>query len=984
MGGSDMAALLMADSDSDGSDTEELKNVPASTSAVAAAIQPTASPTPPQQQPKQQQPAAPAPAPSQPPPQNQPPPANKSELSQRLKSLYSPANHASKKAAPAPAPPPSQPPQQAAPSQSAPPPARPPTHATSTSGRPPHHSHHPGAPPPTQPSQASQSSHHMTSQTQMQRQSSQSNRGPPPGSSRSSHPQSQQPGYSSSSSQQAPHYSSHHPSSQSSSQQQPPYSQPPSSYGRTSSSQHRPSSSSGRPPSSSQQPSSSSHRSSSGGGVPNPVPHGSVPAPGQRRGGVTHDPFEPTPLSKIRDREQAAMAAVAARGSSSGSGYPGGSGSASGHPGSSRSGVAASGSSSEREKEMRRQKERFLMFTRVLMKYLETKDPSLHSKVKLIIKECAERNKRNEPGYESVTASMRERLKQVVGDAYWKRAESYLAHFLAQKQKQQGTSSSSSSSARPGSSSSARPGSSVDAQRNAEMKRREEMEKRQRLQQKQQHERRMHEQQQQKQQLGPPTTSQPPSTQQQPPSAPQPTQQPPPQQQEAQQSAPPTAKSSRPSSQGTGGKGGKKTSTGGKQAGGKTGKKARAKPQTSAAAGPGRGSKSGSTMAQSPLAGQQSPSGQSTQGMMTPNPIVGVMDSSTRPPSPPPVREYSQLMEQVEHSVDFDWTAAGLIMGSNLQKLQLQEEQKNLLYGSTATYNSASAKQQQTPTSSNAARGGEEGKIPFALRGWGKRNVVSPRVAWCRARRREQPSEQNKARFKELYPDARMAVPASAWVNEDKAEEDAALCLLSEATQIYITQVLQKALVCARQRQNLDGIRLWHQQCTAAMEHAKGKKDGENGGGDDKKFEPPPLSIKLGCDVSRQAARTAGNAALTSKRMEEALGRAKTQELTRVIPSKEGFQMDEATLMSASSMGELSLLAPLGNAVDKADYEAKRQFEVYGGKHAIEPPFGRVPKRAKLEASDFQRGLELNHFLGGRQSRRHRANPAAFSWNVQG
>ena len=65
-------------------------------------------------------------------------------------------------------------------------------------------------------------------------------------------------------------------------------------------------------------------------------------------------------------------------------------------------------------KEMRRQKERFLMFTRVLMKYLETKDPALNQKVKSIIRDCAERNKRGEPGYESVTACMRERLKQVV------------------------------------------------------------------------------------------------------------------------------------------------------------------------------------------------------------------------------------------------------------------------------------------------------------------------------------------------------------------------------------------------------------------------------------------------------------------------------------------------------------------------------------------------------------------------------------------
>ncbi|CAB9508249.1 expressed unknown protein [Seminavis robusta] len=105
----------------------------------------------------------------------------------------------------------------------------------------------------------------------------------------------------------------------------------------------------------------------------------------------------------------------------------------------------------EREKEMRRQKERFLMFTRVLMKYLETKDRTLHGKVKKVIKECAERNKRQEPGYESVTASMRERFKEIVPDDYWKRAESYLDHFLAQKQKRdnQTGGSSSSPSARP-------------------------------------------------------------------------------------------------------------------------------------------------------------------------------------------------------------------------------------------------------------------------------------------------------------------------------------------------------------------------------------------------------------------------------------------------------------------------------------------------------------------------------------------------------
>jgi len=88
-----------------------------------------------------------------------------------------------------------------------------------------------------------------------------------------------------------------------------------------------------------------------------------------------------------------------------------------------------------RVREMKKQKERFLIFTHVLLKYLETKNPPLHAEVKNIIKDCAERNKRQERGYESVTRSMRTRLKEVVDEKYWKRAEQYLEHFLKQKGK---------------------------------------------------------------------------------------------------------------------------------------------------------------------------------------------------------------------------------------------------------------------------------------------------------------------------------------------------------------------------------------------------------------------------------------------------------------------------------------------------------------------------------------------------------------------
>ena len=76
------------------------------------------------------------------------------------------------------------------------------------------------------------------------------------------------------------------------------------------------------------------------------------------------------------------------------------------------------------------------MFTRVLMKYLEQKDPSMHSRAKVVIKECAERNKNGDPQYASLTTSMQTRLRNEVGEVYWKKAEDYLNHFLKQKLRQ--------------------------------------------------------------------------------------------------------------------------------------------------------------------------------------------------------------------------------------------------------------------------------------------------------------------------------------------------------------------------------------------------------------------------------------------------------------------------------------------------------------------------------------------------------------------
>jgi len=46
----------------------------------------------------------------------------------------------------------------------------------------------------------------------------------------------------------------------------------------------------------------------------------------------------------------------------------------------------------------------------------------MHVQAKTNIKDCIERNKWKEPGYESITKSMKRRLKDLVGDHYWKRA----------------------------------------------------------------------------------------------------------------------------------------------------------------------------------------------------------------------------------------------------------------------------------------------------------------------------------------------------------------------------------------------------------------------------------------------------------------------------------------------------------------------------------------------------------------------------------
>jgi hypothetical protein len=78
-----------------------------------------------------------------------------------------------------------------------------------------------------------------------------------------------------------------------------------------------------------------------------------------------------------------------------------------------------------------KEKRRARIFIRVLLKYLERKDPGLHGRVRAVVARCKNKNRARVPGYESVTARTKARLRKIVSDAYWTRVEAYTRRFVA-------------------------------------------------------------------------------------------------------------------------------------------------------------------------------------------------------------------------------------------------------------------------------------------------------------------------------------------------------------------------------------------------------------------------------------------------------------------------------------------------------------------------------------------------------------------------
>jgi len=391
--------------------------------------------------------------------------------------------------------------------------------------------------------------------------------------------------------------------------------------------------------------------------------------------------------------------------------------------------------------------------------------------------------------------------------------------------------------------------------------------------------------------------------------------------------------------------------------------------------------------------------------------------STSKPPSNTVKRksltkEPSKLMETIDHAILIDVKSLpNLLSREHKLVFNLNEEQRTLLYGDKkrramvkdVAKAASTALDMTTKDAAMKAVGVQPlpWKIPSVYDGWGENNVVSVRSAWAKVRlpegdarrlgRAKKEREAERARSEGLLgmtptsSDATgststlaermltspmpsrsgMVGPSTSslktqegstqaprieddttnhvWFNETRAKQDPTLALLSEATEIFLKSTIEKAIGQARLRQNLDGVRLWHTlHARSSGNHAAGN--------DTANKDPPAALIRLGCDVRRQIALAEGNAAKTYQRMEYAISR---QNGNTYRTSNSSHDNPDRMLLEATSMGDLSKKPPLKSATHAADIDAKRKHAVFGGIDSQEPPFGRVPKKAKVMLQDI-------------------------------
>eukprot|EP00985_Skeletonema_marinoi_P029337 scaffold27615_cov139-Skeletonema_marinoi.AAC.4 len=347
-----------------------------------------------------------------------------------------------------------------------------------------------------------------------------------------------------------------------------------------------------------------------------------------------------------------------------------------------------------------------------------------------------------------------------------------------------------------------------------------------------------------------------------------------------------------------------------------------------------------------------------------------------------------KFKDNVDHAFLIDVKSIPNILSKDHKlDLNLDEEQRILLYGDqqqrekVRVITDAAVDELSAGAVDGALSEAGIPQLPWELpaihEGWGERNLLSVRTVWAKVRLPESELQQvdklQQAKLIETEANTHSGMISSriasthiearaptrleddttnhVWHNEARAEQDPTLALLSEATEMYLKEAIETAVGKARHRQNLDGVRLWHTL------HSHNADPNSTSG------KPPPALIRLGCDVRRQLALADGNAVKTYQRMEEAIGRNNdTFHFEAEDPKK--------MILEATSMADLSRQPPLNTAVSDADSEAKRRFEVFAGKDIQEPPFGRVPRKAKVILTDLSLEAVCNQTAAIRARRR--------------
>jgi hypothetical protein len=171
------------------------------------------------------------------------------------------------------------------------------------------------------------------------------------------------------------------------------------------------------------------------------------------------------------------------------------------------------------------------------------------------------------------------------------------------------------------------------------------------------------------------------------------------------------------------------------------------------------------------------------------------------------------------------------------------------------------------------------------------------------------------------------------------SKNDPCCILLSAAVQEYMTKAMVRGIESARGRQNLDGLRLWY------MQHMSDK--------------PPPLGLKLGCDVKRQVARVMGDAAMLTSKMEDQLAKRSTG--TREGTTTGENQVTAIAIESSGTMVDMAKKPVLSGGGDVARMQANEYYRVWngskngggvGGRGGL--IFGKVPLVGSITETDIE------------------------------